>query len=72
MSGPRCLHCLDEGIVCEEHPQSPAHVTVEGHAEHAPGMPCPACCSPIAQDGRHSIAGAFIPDWRRAGDTISQ
>jgi hypothetical protein len=40
--------------------------TVEGHAEHgAAGMPCPACCSPIPEDGTHSIAEAFTPDWKR-------
>jgi hypothetical protein len=29
------------------------------------GMPCPACCSPIPQDGAHPIAEAFTPDWKR-------
>ena len=65
LSVPRCLHCLDQGIVCEDHPDFPAHVTVEGHAEHAAGMPCPRCCSEIPQDGRHSIVEAFTPDWQR-------
>lgn len=33
------------------------HGTVEGHAAHGGiGMPCPACCPPVPQDGRHSIA----------------
>jgi hypothetical protein len=42
------------------------HGTVEGHAEHGGiGMPCPACCSPVTEDGTHSVAEAFVPDWRR-------
>jgi hypothetical protein len=42
------------------------HGTVEGHAEHGGiGMPCPACCSPVPDDGTHPVAEAFIPDWRR-------
>ena len=61
----RCLHCLDGGITCEEHPQYPAFATVEGHREHAAGMPCPFCCPEIPQDGRHSITEAFTPDWMR-------
>jgi len=65
--GPRCPRCLDDGMVCEDHPEFPAHITVEGHADHgAPGMPCPACCSPIPEDGTHRIAEAFTPDWQRA------
>ena len=67
---PRCLHCLDEGHVCEEHPDFPWEVKVEGHDGTAPGhgagMPCPYCCSPIPGDGTHSIIEAFTPDWRRA------
>ena len=32
MTAPfECPHCLDDGIVCEEHPQFPWEVTVEGH-----------------------------------------
>jgi hypothetical protein len=64
----RCLHCLDEGIVCEAHPQFPWEITVEGHRADCyepAGMPCPACCSPIPQDGTRSIAEAFVPDWQR-------
>lgn len=62
----RCLHCLDGGHVCEDHPQFPWEVTVEGHpANCGAGMPCPYCCSPIPEDGTHSIAEAFTPDWQR-------
>lgn len=65
----RCLHCLDEGSVCENHPDFPWEGewgAVEGHAEHGgAGMPCPHCCSPIPQDGTRSIAEAFVPDWKR-------
>ena len=64
---PRCLHCLDDGIVCEEHPEYPWDMTVEGHPADCgpPGIPCPYCCSPIPEDGRHFIAEAFTPDWMR-------
>lgn len=66
----RCHRCLDDGMVCEDHPEFPwegVQGTVEGHAEHGGiGMPCPACCSPVAEDGTHSIAEAFTPDWKRA------
>lgn len=66
---PRCVHCLDDGNVCEDHPDMPwegLHGTVEGHAEHgAAGMPCPSCCSPIHADGFTAITEAFVPDWRR-------
>lgn len=66
---PRCAGCLDEGYVCEDHETAPwegLHGTVEGHAEHGgAGMPCPDCCSPIPEDGRHSITEAFVPDWKR-------
>lgn len=67
MTRPRCLHCLDDGIVCEYHPQFPWSVTVEGHSGDCggAGMPCPACCSPIPEDGTRSIAEAFTPDWLR-------
>jgi hypothetical protein len=71
MSGapPRCLHCLDDGHVCEDHPAFPwegLHGTVEGHAEHGGiGMPCSACCPEIPADGTRSIAEAFTPDWQR-------
>ena len=65
-----CPHCLDEGHVCEEHPDFPWEVKVEGHDGTAPGhgagMPCPYCCSPIPEDGTTSITLAFVPDWKRA------
>ena len=64
-----CPHCLDEGIVCETHPGFPWEVKVEGHDGTAPGhgagMPCPYCCSPVPEDGTHSITEAFTPDWKR-------
>jgi hypothetical protein len=54
-------------MVCEDHPEFPAFITVEGHSGDCggAGMPCPACCSPIPEDGTRSIAEAFIPDWKR-------
>lgn len=68
---PRCPHCLDDGMVCEDHPDYPAHVKVEGHdgTRCGAGMPCIHCCSPVPMDGTHSAAEAFTPDWRRAGAT---
>jgi hypothetical protein len=67
---PRCPHCLDEGNVCEAHPEFPwdgIWGTVEGHADHGGiGMPCPACCSPLPEDGSHPSDEAFTPDWKRA------
>lgn len=66
---PRCGRCLDLGFVCEDHPEFPWEGTegpVDGHCEHGGmGMPCRACCSPIPEDGAHSIADAFVPDWMR-------
>ena len=66
---PRCIHCLDDGYVCEEHPDFPWEVKVEGHDGTAPGhgagMPCLRCCSPIPEDGTTSITLAFVPDWKR-------
>jgi hypothetical protein len=71
----RCARCLDDGMVCEDHPEFPwegIHGTVEGHAEHGGiGMPCPACCSPIPEDGTRDIAEAFIPDGKRASASPS-
>jgi len=65
-----CLHCLDEGFVCEDHSDMPWEGewgTVEGHAEHGgAGMPCPYCCSAIPEDGTTPITLAFVPDWKRA------
>ena len=76
----RCEHCRDSGHVCEDHPDLPWAGLV-GAAEnasfvhpacgdgargcHGAGMPCPHCCSPIPEDGRHSIVEAFVPDWMR-------
>jgi hypothetical protein len=64
-----CIHCLDTGHVCENHPDYPWHGLagpVEGHTEcGGAGMPCGWCCSPIPQDGTRSIAEAFTPDWQR-------
>ena len=61
-----CLHCLDTGIVCEDHPAYPWEVTVEGHrAACGAGAPCAACCSPIPEDGTTPISLAFIPDDQR-------
>jgi hypothetical protein len=66
VQAPRCRHCLDDGMVCEDHPEFPFGVTVEGHRSSCgAGMPRPACCSPIPEDGTHSIAEAFTPDWQR-------
>ena len=65
----RCPHCLDEGHVCEYHPDFPWDVRVEGHDGEAcggAGMPCPCCCSDIPEDGTTSITQAFTPDWKRA------
>lgn len=66
---PRCLHCLDEGFVCEYHPEYPWEDhsgPVEGHSRcGGAGMPCTACCSPVPMDGTCSISVAFTPDWRR-------
>lgn len=70
MSGqPRCAYCLDQGHVCEDHPSYPWE-GIWGQVEYHPvhggvGMPCLACCSPIPEDGTHSIGEAFIPDWQR-------
>jgi hypothetical protein len=64
----RCVHCLDDGIVCEDHPEFPWELTVEGHQAGCggSGKPCGYCCSPVPQDGTHPIAEAFTPDWLRA------
>lgn len=69
---PICAVCLDTGHVCENHPDRP-WAGIAGHdAPNAcgdgsqdcggAGMPCPACCSPIPEDGRHRIGEAFTPD----------
>lgn len=74
----RCHNCNDTGHACENHPDRPwgylccnGPVPGSGLCGHGAchcggaGMPCPACCSPIPEDGRHSIADAFTPDWMR-------
>ena len=63
-----CVHCLDTGHVCEDHPGYPwtgLAGPVEGHDCGAAGMPCGYCCSEIPEDGSRSIVEAFIPDWQR-------
>lgn len=68
MTTPRCVHCLDEGMVCENHPDKPWEGTLseaEGGCGCGAGTPCPHCCSPLPQDGTGSIADAFTPDWLR-------
>jgi hypothetical protein len=67
----KCPACLDQGHVCETHPDKPwegLHGAVEGHREHGgAGMPCRACCPAIPEDGRHSITEAFVSAWKRVG-----
>ncbi|MFL5309501.1 MAG: hypothetical protein ACJ79H_03500 [Myxococcales bacterium] len=67
----RCPCCLDGGHVCENHPERPWSGIVGPDAPNAcgdgsqdcggAGMPCPACCSPVAEDGTRSITEAFVP-----------
>jgi hypothetical protein len=59
----RCVACLDTGHVCENHPHLPWEHP-EGCGCGA-GMPCPACCSPIPEDGAQLVGLAFVPDWQR-------
>lgn len=62
MENPACPRCLDDGTVCEEHPGFPFGVPAAGHAcDWGIGIPCPYCCSPVPQDGTHSIGEAFTP-----------
>lgn len=64
---PRCPTCLDTGHVCENHPDRAWAVLADvEECCGGAGMPCPACCSPVAEDGTHSIVEAFTPDWQRA------
>jgi hypothetical protein len=67
MSEPLCANCLDTGHVCENHPDRPwaGIADVEACCGGA-GMPCPTCCSPIPQDGTHSIVEAFTPTGSRS------
>lgn len=72
-----CSNCADTGTVCENHPDRPwgAMCCHEGSfgsglCEHGAcgcgaGEPCPACCTPIPEDGTGSITDAFTPDWIR-------
>jgi hypothetical protein len=54
---PRCINCFDHGIVCENHPGS----SWPEECDCGAGMPCPECCDPVPQDGKHSIAECFTP-----------
>lgn len=54
-----CRHCLNDGHVCEDHPDR-AWRDGDGCCGAA-GMPCPACCDPIPLDGTHRIGAAFQP-----------
>ncbi len=60
-----CRTCRNTGFACEDHPQLPwegAHGPTALHPEHGgAGMPCPACCDPIPQDGTRAICDAFTP-----------
>lgn len=59
-----CPNCLNEGHACENHPERPWEGTIappEGCDCGGAGIPCPTCCDPIPQDGRHSIREAFTP-----------
>lgn len=70
-----CGTCRDTGFVCEDHPgrtwgdmccdDPVTDGLICGHgACHcgAAGMPCPACCSPVPEDGTVPIGWAFTPD----------
>jgi hypothetical protein len=64
---PRCARCMDTGHVCEDHPDIPQEQCVaEDEGCGTIGIPCPACCSPVPEDGTHSITEAFTPDWQRS------
>jgi hypothetical protein len=62
---PACPACLNEGIVCENHPDRPWEGTaappVGCGCGCGAGMPCPACCDPVPTDGTGSITDAFVP-----------
>lgn len=63
-----CPTCEDTGHVCENHPERAWAGLVGGPACcGGAGMPCPACCSPVPEDGSQSAVEAFIPDGQRAG-----
>lgn len=61
-----CVACHDTGHVCENHPSHP-WAPLAGGEEccGGAGMPCPACCSPVPEDGSHRVGEAFTPDWLR-------
>lgn len=71
---PNCGACQDSGHVCENHPTmlwgglccNDAAIYGVNCVHGAcgcggAGMPCPACCTPIPQDGSQLITGAFTP-----------
>jgi hypothetical protein len=74
---PHCPSCRDTGHVCENHPERwwgglccDTAALRGAYCEHGAcgcgaGMPCPACCSPIPQDGARQIGEAFVPDRER-------
>lgn len=59
----RCRACADTGHVCENHPDQPwGGISDDINAcDCGAGMPCPACCDPVPQDGTSSIGDAFTP-----------
>lgn len=60
----RCSSCADTGHACEDHPDRPwGGITDDINGCHCggAGIPCPACCDPIPQDGTRSIGDAFTP-----------
>lgn len=54
-------------MVCENHPDYPFDLVVEGHdgSVCGPGMPCGYCCPPIPEFAGVPIGWAFTPDWKR-------
>lgn len=68
MAEYRCGTCQDTGTVCENDPGQPWEIATAFHDPDkcgGAGMPCPACCSPVPEDGTVSISLAFTPDWQR-------
>jgi hypothetical protein len=60
----RCSSCADTGHACEDHPDRPwGGITDDINGCHCggAGVPCPACCDPIPEDGSTSIGAAFTP-----------
>jgi hypothetical protein len=58
-----CPSCDGTGHVCENHRDRPwgdISVAVDACTCGA-GAPCPRCCDPMPQDGKHSIIEAFTP-----------